>query len=185
MDYEYFEKQKENYIDLGQNLENPNDSVKYLADILFNKPLSKLDQDLTGLLLDDNMDVADLFCMLVELTLYGINILSEGKVNIFDLNDSNNDFIAIVQSYLKSLGFQFSIHDEPITDTLYRDRVDYYCEIVPRPPLYLCHTGWYVLNYRLLDNKKFCFDHLTSLDKFSLLFMTNKKLFTIRYKFNQ
>lgn len=183
--YEYIEKQKENYVDLSQNLENPNDSVKYLANILFKKSLNNLDQDLTGLLVDDTMEVADLFCMLIGLTLYGIDILSNGQTNVFDLDDTNNDFFTIIQSYLKSIGFQISITNEPNTDTLYRDRANYHCEIVPKPPPFLCHPGWYVLSYRLLDNKKFCFDHLTSLDRFSVLFVANNKLFTIRYNYNQ
>jgi hypothetical protein len=188
--YEYYEKQKENFIDLSQGLEDPNNSVFELANILFNKSKRNLDQDLMGLFIDESMDVADIFCLLVELVLYGLDILSNGKNTIFSIEDSTDDIIYTIKSYLKSTGFDMIIHQEFIdidndNDTnLYRDRDDFFCEILPKPPSYLCAKGWYILNYRIINNKKFVFTKITPLNNFKAFFISNtNKIFTMNFKF--
>jgi len=68
---------------------------------------------------------------------------------------------------------------------LYRDRNDYYCEILQKPPFFLCYKGWYVLQYRLLVNKKFVYNSMTPLRHFKafLLNRRDKKIFTINFKY--
>ena len=184
--YEYFEKQRENYTDLAQEA-NPNDSVVQFANILFDKSKNNLDQDLSGILVDETMELADIFCMLVELVLHGLCILSDGKGNIRDLKESTDDIVYVIKSYLKSAGFDMEFHEDYIEEekiNLYRDKDDYYCQIVDKPPPFLCYPGWYVLNYRLINNKKFKFTSITPLEKFRAFFISkNKKIFTVNFKY--
>ena len=189
--YEYFEKQKENYTDLTGD-ENPNSSVKQFAEILFRKKGSNLTYDLSGILFDETMEVADVFCVLVELVLYGLDIITNSASDIFALEESGNEIVNLIRSYLKSTGFDIIIKEEFLDDSpemqeninLYRDRTDYYCQIVKKPPPFLCFEGWYVLNYRLINNRKYIFNNSTPLDNFKAFFITNsKKIFTVNFKY--
>lgn len=204
--YEYLQKQRENYVDLGEPKTNqlnqsvkPEDSeqqieseqldpVVQFAHILFNKQKSKLNEDLSGILIDETMEVADVFCMLVELVLHGLDILTNSVNQIFDLKESTDDIIYVIKQYLKSSGFDLEVHEDFMeldqSINLYRDRSDYYCQITARPPEFLCYPGWYVLNYRLIDNPKFDFDDNTPLDKFRAFFISKqKKIFVFNFKF--
>ena len=182
--YEYFEKQKENYVDLTK--QNPNNSVKELATILFKKSNNGLDKDLTGILLDDQMETADIFCMVLELVLYGLDIITNGEADIFQLQESTDDMVFMIKRYLKSAGFNMEIHEELFVDDidLYRDRTDYYCQIVRRPPELLCVNGWYVLNYRMIENKKHIINKIDPLPNYRAFFIaSNKKIFVINFYF--
>ena len=186
--YEYFEKQLENPTDLAHNLDNPNDSVIELAKILFNKSKNYLNYDLSGAIFDESMDVADVFCMLVELVLYGLDILSKGKTTIFNFEDSLDDIIYTIKSYLKSIGFDMIVINRESNDNnnifSYHDSEYLFCEIVPKPPVYLCYDGWYVLNYCMINNNKFNYSKTTPLDTFKAFFVAdNKQIFTISFKF--
>ncbi|AGF85402.1 hypothetical protein QJ854_gp380 [Moumouvirus goulette] len=169
--YEHIEKQRENYIDLTSE---SNDSVVYLAKHIFTKPLNQLDTDLTGILLDESMDIQDLFCMLIELVLHGINILTQSNSTIFDLNSEDDSIIDIIKKYISSLGFKLHLVKQLENDiNIVRDNPNYYCEILPKPPKYLCFPGWYVLNYRILStiNK----NDYTKLENLKSIFRTNNK----------
>jgi hypothetical protein len=210
--YEYFQKQLSNYTDLTQqpakSIDNfctnevstdtefdPNDSVLEFAKILFGKSEKNIFHDLHGVIFDDQMDVSEVFCMLINLVLYGIDILvnQKGKNNqnytIFDFEDSTDDIIYTIKSYLKSTGFNMTVRTEITEDDnnnyyLYRDRTDLFCEIVPKPPIYLCYKGWYVLNYRIIENNKFKYFNMTPLDEFKAFFKSkNNTIFIINFNF--
>ena len=183
--YQYVENQRNNYVDLSSD---DNSSVYKLAQILFSKKEKNLKEDLSGILIDDTMDVCDVFCCLVELVLYGLDIITEKKDSIFDLVESYDDKCFVIKSYLKSAGFDMNVEEIFSmelygTDTvLYRDSSDYYCEILKKPPPYMCHPGWYLLNYRLVDNKNFHFNTRTPIEKFKAFFISNNnKIFTINF----
>lgn len=181
--YNYVEKQRENCIDLTND---SSDHIKSLANILFNKSIKDL--GLNGLLVDDMTEPADIFCMLVELVLYGIDILTNTTSNIFELDDPNCELIGTVNKYLKTTGFYMEINEDFVEDNivcLYRDRNDYYFEILGKPPFYLCiNDGWYVGNYRMAQNINFKFTKNTDLAKFKAFFVThNKKIFVITFKY--
>ena len=179
--YEYLERQRENPVDLTKE----NEGIRQFADVLFNKSRNNLDKDLSGIIFDGN-DTIDMFCMLVELVLYGIDILTNGEHNLFELKESDDNMVEMLRSYFKSTGFDINVDEEIIEAediNLYRDRTDYYCQITKRPPDFLCMKGWYVLKYRIIDNKKYSFDRLTSLDKFKAYFVSNqKKVFVFNFK---
>ena len=185
--YQYFENQKENYVDLTSE---QNNSIKMFADILFDKKKNNLSMDLSGLLVDETMQTVDIFCMLIELVLFGISILTNGTTIssvLFSLENSTDDIVSALGSYLRSCGFGILVHEECIEESdpnLFRDRTDYYCQILKKPPKYLCFPGWYVLNYRIIDNKKFRFANITPLEKFKAFFIAdNKKIFTFGFKY--
>lgn len=182
--YEYLQKQLENYTDLSKNVENTNDSIVLLANILFNKLKTSLDHDLMGLLVDESMDTADIFCMLLELVLYGMDILTDGKT-FFDIQASTDDIIYTIKYYLRSVGFDMEVH-EIFTDdedlTLYRDRDDYYCEVLAKPTSFL-GNGWYVLSYIIIYNNKFVIQDVNNLLNYKAFFITNNTIFTINFKY--
>ena len=178
--YQYLEKQRENYVDLT----NSDNSVLDFANVLFNKPIDKLDNDQSRILFDNCMEVIDLFCFLVELVLYGLNIIHP-NASIFDINESENKVIEEMKCYFKSIGIMLIVREDFIDSDvkLYRDRDDYYCEILKKPPPQFCHAGWYVLNYRLIDNNKFNFEKDIPLEKFKAFFISeDQKIFNIKFK---
>ncbi|MEM0354153.1 MAG: hypothetical protein QXW79_01090 [Thermoplasmata archaeon] len=181
--YEYVENQRKNYIDLTHQ-ENPNDSIKQLAYILFNKPVDKLDHELTGILLDEEMETSDIFCMLVELVLYGLDILTGGRDQIFSLNDPTDDGVYLIKSYLKSAGFDMNIQEDIFCNrnSLQNSSNDYYCEIINETSS--CNEDWHVLNYRIRINGQFRFTKNTPLEKFGALFTSsNNKKFIVKFKY--
>lgn len=183
--YQYVEKQKEDFIDLSNQ---SNNSVYQFAKLLFGKPIHNLGSDLSGILFDETMEIADVFCMLVEVVLYGVNILSGGQNTIFDLTaDATDTTISTLKSYLKSTGFNMDVREEISEDDdviLYRDKADYYCEIVPKPPAYMCSDPWCVLDYRMIGNRNFVVTPMVPLENFKLFFITRqKKIFVVNFSF--
>jgi hypothetical protein len=184
--YNYVENQRENYIDLTKDVSNPNDSIIEFSQILFNKSRKNLDVNLSGILIEDTMEIADVFCMLLELVLYGLHLLKDGKDTIFDLNEPYDEIVYTIRDYLKSTGFDMEVREFFPDDNidLFRDRNDYYCEIVPTPPKYLRVPGWYILNYRLINNAKFEYSCVTPLEKFMAFFISvQNKIFTINFTY--
>jgi|GEM_PF-3722616 len=185
----YIEKQRENAIDLTHGLDNPNDSVRVLAEILFSKPPTDPTVEANRLIFDDpEMDIADLFCMLVEFILYGIDIASMGKSNIFMLENSTDEIVYVLRKYFQVLGFDMKVTEvltiEDESHGLFRDRDDYFCEVTEKPPPFLCYPGWYVLNYRIINNRGFEFNSDTPLNQFKVFFLNKKKkLFSVNFDF--
>lgn len=172
--YDYVEKQQENAIDLSAD----SNSIQVLAQNIFSKKPLDTRYDAVGLISDGSMEVADIFCMLLELVLYGLDILSEKKADIFMLEESTDDIIYLIKNYLKSIGFTIKV-EEIFMDTeninLFRDASDHYCEINKKPPPFLCFPGWYILDYRFILNKKFTYDATTNLNTFNAKFLNKEK----------
>jgi hypothetical protein len=183
---QYVAGQRENFTDLSEGLADPNESVKIFAEILFNKNRDNLTDDLSGILIDESMENADIFCMLLELVLCGVDRLTHQTANILDLTDQTDELVYDVKAYFKSIGFNIKIKEQFIEldqINLYRDRDDYYCQITSRPPPFLCHPGWYVLNYRLINNPKFKFDQTTPIENFKAFFISkSKQVFVIGFE---
>lgn len=183
--YQYVENQRKNYVDLTVNKNNPNSSIIDFASILFNKKVDDLNHDLMGIILDESMEIADFFCMLVELVLYGLNILTNGNASIFDLEDPYSELVEILRSYLKSIGITMHIKEEFVDNekTIYRKKNNYYCEIIPKSSVPSNHQGWYVLEYLLTCNPNFKYTQGTKLEAFNAFFVTNKnRLFIVNFK---
>lgn len=185
--YEHIEKQREKFINLSENLDTSKNEIAQLAEILFNKSVNNLRDFSMELMANETMESVDIFCMLIELMLYGLTILTNNNGSIFDLNDSTNEIVDVTKLYFKSAGFEIIIKQDFVEDdasNLYRDRNDYYCEIVPKPPPYFCYNDWYVLNYRMINNKRYSFDRTTSLNNFKAFFISNEnKIYTITFKY--
>jgi len=183
--YDYVETQRENPIDLTTD-SNQQDMIKKLADILFTKHIDHLNDDLMGILIDDDMDIIDIFSMLLELVTYGLDIIQHGK-KWFEFTNSYHDVFYDLNKYLKSIGFVMDVNE--IFDfidnvNLYRDRTDYYCQIVSKPPPFLCVDSWYLLDYRFITNINCVFDNNTPLREFKAFFINNeKRIFTINFDF--
>lgn len=196
--YEYVQKQKENYTDLT-SMEPPmksetesggsdcNDSIKKFAEILFSKNEKDLGNDISALILEEDMEGVDLFCMLIELVLYGLDILTEGSATIFNIKDEFDEMIDVIRKYLKkNIGIDMELKEEfvePDEINLYRDKDNYYCQITQKPPPFLCYPGWYIMDYRFLTNQKFIFNSGTALNNFEAFFISKRRIFTIKFKF--
>lgn len=129
---------------------------------------------------DQNMDIADLFCMLTEIILYGIQILSNNQYEIFDLQSSSDDFVKLLQKYFSTLNLKFNILQLHITDPYkYHYEPTYYIHIVPKPPSYLLKNQWNVLNYRLIHNKLFTYNKYSKLSDFKFFFINNQNIIFI------
>lgn len=189
LEYEaYVKSQYDNYVDLGEEVEenNLNDSIRIFAESLFRKSEMNARQDLTGVLTDTDTGTVDIFCILLELFLYGHNIITNTQSNIFDLVDSTDDLIYKIRVYFKSCGFTITVDevfDLDLNINLYRDRDDYYCQITSMPPDFLISPdGWFVLDYRLILNRKFVFNSQTPLNAFKSFFINkNRQIFIISF----
>lgn len=171
--YQYVENQRENYTDLT---DSKNESIVKIADILFNKSVGSLDQNLSFILLDESMDINDVFCMLIELTLRGLYIINPNN-NIFELDDPYEKTVDIIRSYIKSTGFDITIKEE------YQIPINYYCEIQPKPVIHLGYQEWYVLGYRIVCNDKVSFDNSTPLGEIKAYFVSDKeKIFSVQFR---
>lgn len=157
---------------------DPNDCVRIFAEILFGKSERNLGSDLHGLFMDLDTEPVDIFCMQIELFLYGFDIITKKKLDIFNLIDSTDDLVYKLKNYFKSTGIIVTVDEvfENININLYRDRNDYYCQITSKPPEFLRFgSDWYVLDYRILVNRKFKFDATTKLNKFRAFFINKEK----------
>lgn len=158
-----------------------NDSIVEFARILFSKSTTNLDTDLSGILLDDSMDSLDLFCMLIELLLNGIDIVFEGKT-IFDLEDITQ-VASKINPYLKSAGFELAVCPVEFDESeLFRDTNNYYYEILPKPPKEYCKEEWCVLNNRIRQNKNFNQMPIDNFENFNIFFIHNSRVYTVKFK---
>ena len=183
----YVQRQKDNYVDLSEGLDDPNESVKLFAGHLFNKDYRYLSKDMCGLLLDiTKTPVADIFCILLELFLYGFDIKTKQSKTIFDLTESTDDLIYDLRPYIKSIGFILTVDEifDDVNINLYRDRDDYYCQVARKPPPFMDFSleKWNVLDYRLIPNRKFEYDNQTGLTAFNAFFINKqKRIFIISF----
>lgn len=169
--YQYVERQRSNYIDLTVE---QNDSIKSLARHIFSKATRNLNRDLTGVLLDESMDIADLYCALLELMLYGLDMLA--GVKLFDLMNVYDDIVFTLRDYFKTMGF------DVVMDEVAEVGEDGYCVIVDN---LLNDRGWIVLDYYWMKvNQLFVFDRATPLEKFKAYVVTREgKVFVVSFKF--
>lgn len=168
--YNYVENQQERYINL---VNYGNESIVQFAQILFSEPLKNLKSKLSPLLLEESMESADIFCMLVELVLRGLNIL--GNFKIFDLDGTTNELVSILRSYLQSAGFDMVIIEADVEPS------EWYCQIVPNGS-----SEWKVLDYNLILNRTFWCDKSTQLENFQTFFVgNNHKIFVIKFNLHR
>lgn len=153
--YQYIESQRENYIDLT------NEPIKNFALLLFSKSKFDLENDRSALILDENMNEIDTFCMLTEILLYGINILTNGS--IFDLESKYDKIINIIKAYFASCYIDINIKD-------YNNETYYVCINKKTNK-----NTWKVLDYDLDINEN---------GEFNIFFESNnKKKFIINFMF--
>jgi hypothetical protein len=128
-----------------------NDGIRLVAEHIFNK--SKNDSEVYGFLSED-MDILDIFCMFIELVLYGINILQ--YKSLFEITDEYDPIINDLNDYLKKTGIRLVITEQLTFGEdieLFNERQDYMFQILPKPSDYLMKNAWTVLNYRIIENK--------------------------------
>ncbi|BCS83077.1 hypothetical protein QLL95_gp1046 [Cotonvirus japonicus] len=201
--YNNVNNQIENITDLTQS---HNDSIKIFAEHVFNQKLSLIDNQKTGIILDDTMTVEDTFCMILELTLHGLNILGKGLYNIFDLENTSDNICEIIFKYLKSCGIIINLVEHENINLVEHENINpteheninpteheninsvadlfpkYYCKIIPKP-LISCFSGWYVNDYQILYNTNND-SPKNKLSDLKAIFMTKKnKLFSIQFDY--
>ena len=119
---------------------------------------------------DPDSDPELLFQMLLDLILHGINVISGGATNLFELSIDNEmikGIVSNINSYLEKFNIRLCtyIMDLPIgAASVYREWEDYYCEIMRKNP----HSRnsdnqWVVLdNYLIHENEKFVHNKKTT-----------------------
>ena len=153
----YIEEQKDNAIDLTDVEVNKgtNQSIRDLAGYLFNIPLDSLDNKLARIM--PNIEsVADIFSVLLELVLYGLDILSNSEADLFDITTTDQKEVEVIKIYFKSLGFTIEIKEAT-------DFTKGYCAIAENK---VNIEGWLVLDYIMLLAADFKFDNDSRLDQF-------------------
>ncbi len=177
---EYVENQMDNAVDIT---DDP-DQVAILAQSIFTKSVHSLDNNLTGLLLDESMDQLDIHAMLIEIILYGWNIIN--VKSIFETEYFSYDTVELIKKYLKSCNIEMIVDEIPFINdiNLYRNESDYYCEILPKSPSHFGKNEWCVLNYRMNINPKFIREANDNLDKYySIIAINNDKIFSIKFNY--
>lgn len=172
-------------------INNSNNLIEKLANIIFDKNGNISNNKITELLFDEQMDSADIFSLLIELILYGLYIVSNGEYTIFDLECDDNKIIDILNKGLNTIGFNMIINEERdilaygSDSCLYRDRNDYYCEIVPKPPNIFCFLNdWIIMDYRIIHNKNFYLSRDTNINNLNVFFISKQnKIFLINFTY--
>ena len=127
------------------DLSKEDNCAQKFAQILFGRPIEQLDSQYSYLILDEDMDVDDLFCMLIEILIYGIEILY-GELDIFQLESDDHPVVQKLALYFLSCGFRLIV--ETSEDNLY-----YFCEIFPANR----EASWKIGNYALVENGNFAY----------------------------
>jgi hypothetical protein len=188
--YEYVENQSKNpvdYTNLPYTEEDLNPMVRVLAEKIFSYSKNNLDINLSGIFIDpDIMEPVDLFSVMIEFIMYGLNIITKGQKTLFDITDQFEDIIYDIKKYLKSVGFDMKIDEVFGLDShLQYDGNTCYCRIVPKPNNYLVvKNDWNILNYRIIINNDYKHSTNSSIETFQAWFINkNKKVFTINTTF--
>lgn len=184
---QYIESCKDNATDLSVGLKDgcANDSIRIFAETLFSKDPSFFDNNIYGIMLESESNGDDIFCMLIELVLFGLDILNGGIATIFDLVNADDAedaectselacIINIMNIYLKNIGYKMNMspYNEQNARS-YRDKDDWFCEIVKKPSKYFCYdSDWCILNYRIMCNNRFKYSLNTFICDYSAIFMT-------------
>lgn len=159
-----------------------NDFSRIFADKLFRSKLYELTQYRMMILLEDGMEVIDLFCILLEIFLYGWDILSDSKNSIFDLQDIFDDIVIEINSYLKMIGYEVYL------EQLFDDQIAYYCQIYKSDDInshdYISlTTPWNPLSYYIVNNIKAIYHTHTPLKDIYAIFKINQKVYQISFDF--
>jgi hypothetical protein len=88
-----------------------NESIAEFASILFRKKDSDLEKNISRFFLDEKMSVADLFCMLIDLLLIGVNLLYGEDIDIFMLENASHPIVETLKKYFRSCGFQLIVKE--------------------------------------------------------------------------
>lgn len=168
------------------DLTNEKNSVREFSRRIFSQSdktirftLSENQLSVDNTLIEKNMNTDDLFCLLVEIVLWGV---SDKGINIFDLNDVANEVVSLIKKYMNSCGIIINLVEDVVEydPCLYSDRKDYYCQILPMPPKHLCWEGWYIGEYKLITNKYIEFEN--DLSKYKAFFISDTgKIFVMSF----
>jgi hypothetical protein len=157
------------------------------------QPVSRSEQ-IFQLLTDAGMlESEDIFQIILEITLYGIDVVGNNAVSVFQLTDNTDDFIYLIKRYVESLGFNLRISMDELPDD-FRSATDYYCEIIDKIPDFLdtSPNKWVIGDkYQIRQNPLYAYDSNMPLNNFKAIFRTvsiiddvkNFKLFTINYDY--
>jgi hypothetical protein len=144
--------------------------MKELAEILFSKNVNNLDN--SRVLLEYGSDVADIFCMIIDLILNGIQILSGNKYTLFDLDDLNDEIVIVMKKYIQSIGFILDLHQDIQCQ-------DFYIELFPKQCPDVINS-WHDI-YGVMFNKNF--QHHNKLENYKLMFVSKScKIYYISFR---
>jgi len=121
-------------------------------------------------LYDTDADNEVLFQMLFELVLHGIDIISNGTTNIFDLSGDQymiKGAVDNINSYIEKFGIQLKTYTASLpigAASQYREWEDYYCELMRKNPhSRSTDNQWVVLEkYIVHQNEKFTYNQKTT-----------------------
>lgn len=144
-DYDkYIAQQKKDAIDLT----NESSPALIVAQYIFSQSPEQLPHNSAGLFIDaDSMQIGDVFCFLLEVLLYGVNILTNRCATIFNLESMTDDIIVTIKGYMKMLGFSLTVEeflDKPTNSycTIYDDTA----------AIDFSSNSWVVLNYLIVQD---------------------------------
>ena len=93
-----------------------NSDIRNLAELIFSVPPGQLDNIENKIDVDQSMDVLDLYCLILDIILFGVDILTNGSFQIFDIDDTSCDMIKLVSKYVKSMGFNMILQKDAECD---------------------------------------------------------------------
>lgn len=89
--------------------------------------------------LTNGQPAVTLFYILTDLVLFGINLLSQGQVNLYDLKGPDDEMIGLLNTYLKKVGVEIVVKE-------YEESPDHCVRIYPNYPIF---EGWQLLDYKI------------------------------------
>lgn len=156
---------------IKNNDNNDNNILKYTED---------------GMLLDDNyendvkLDSGTLFQILLEITLYGLSILSP-NYNLLKIN--SEDDLNILNTYLNKMFINLNSSKEEFEDiNEFKYRSNWYCHInYPLPDYFINESNinsiWQVDKYQMFQNRLFEETDNTKLEEYIAIVRNNNTLY--------
>ena len=164
-----------NYVDESNcNVIDESSVVSTLSSQIFGStPCS----DIIGIICDSTMQTLDIFCMLIDILLHGVKILTDNEYTINNIDNEDLDLINKIKSKFSRTQFQVEIKLDGMYDNNhdYRTYNNYHAEIVDNNSDTPTKNTWYILNYKIFCNFDLYMDSDKQLDKIYFIIPTPEK----------
>lgn len=140
-----------------RNLIKGENSVKLIAESIFNTPEVHISKQYVKNDFYESADILELFEFYLELLIYGVDILTSGSFTIFDIISVDNDITLKIRTYFKCIGVQPIIEHVDNIDIIDESycQLTYYKYDADNKPWFIQPSFYSVLYHNFIYNKNY------------------------------